>query len=148
MTQVLVNGHLYSDDGSTSRDMLNGGHRTWLLPMISDLMVEINAILGGSITASYNHVRPVTGATITATPGLSSFAIEPAGTIAALNVVLPATPVSGQIFELGTTQTITAISVTSPDGGVTVERGTEMLSAGGGMSWRYVSTDSSWHRRY
>lgn len=29
-------GHAYSDDGSTDRDMLNGGHAEWLLPMLQE----------------------------------------------------------------------------------------------------------------
>lgn len=42
MTNVVVNGNAYSDDGSSARDMNGGGHRTWLLPMIGDAMVGIN----------------------------------------------------------------------------------------------------------
>lgn len=36
MTQATLNGNTYSDDGTAARDMTNGGHRTWLLPMLSD----------------------------------------------------------------------------------------------------------------
>lgn len=36
MTAVTINGNTYSDDGSSARDMDNGGFRTWLLPMIGD----------------------------------------------------------------------------------------------------------------
>jgi len=41
MTQVTLNGHVYSDDGSAARDMQGGGVRNWLLPMMSDAAVEI-----------------------------------------------------------------------------------------------------------
>jgi len=41
MTQVTLNGHVYSDDGSAARDMQAGGVRNWLLPMMSDAAVEI-----------------------------------------------------------------------------------------------------------
>ena len=41
MTHVVVNGNAYSDDGSSSRDMRQGGFRNWLLPMISDQMIEV-----------------------------------------------------------------------------------------------------------
>lgn len=50
MTQVTVNGRTYSDDGSTARDMLNGGAKTFFLPLVSDTMVEI----GGSKTNADN----------------------------------------------------------------------------------------------
>jgi hypothetical protein len=148
MTQVTVNGNTYSDDGSTDKDMRNGGHRQWLLPMVSDTMVVINSILGGSFTVSFTHVRPTTGQTIIAGTGLGAFVIDPAGTIATLNVHLPPGPTAGQIFELSASQAITQIAVTSPDAGLSVEGGTDLLTAGGGMSWRYNSTDQIWYRRY
>jgi len=44
---VTVNGHAYSDDGSASRDMRNGGHKLWLLPLAADLVAE-----GAAATAS------------------------------------------------------------------------------------------------
>jgi hypothetical protein len=147
MTQVTVNGNTYSDDGTTSRDMQHGGHRQWLLPMISDLMVVINGLLGGSFTVSFSFQRPLTGATLTATTGLGAFVIQPAGPIAALNVVLPPGPTDGQIFELSTNQTITAMAVTAP-AGATVQQGSGMLTAGGGMSWRYHPADTTWYRRF
>jgi hypothetical protein len=50
MTGVLVNGHNYSDDGTSSRDMRDGGHRTYLLPMISDTMAVIAGLTGNPIT--------------------------------------------------------------------------------------------------
>jgi hypothetical protein len=40
MTQVTVNGNTYSDDGSTPKDMNNGGFRQHQLPMIIDTMVD------------------------------------------------------------------------------------------------------------
>jgi hypothetical protein len=43
MTQVIVNGNTYSDDGSTPKDMQAGGFRTHLLPMVSDTMVDTAA---------------------------------------------------------------------------------------------------------
>ena len=42
MTSTVLNGNAYSDDGSQSRDMRNGGYRNWLIPMMADAVVEIN----------------------------------------------------------------------------------------------------------
>ena len=146
MTQVLVNGNLYSDDGSTANDMQHGGHRQHLLPMISDLMVTINALLGGSFTISFSFQRPLTGATLTASTGLGAFVLQPAGPLATLNVVLPAGPTDGQIFEISTTQTITALTVTAPS--LTVNGGTGTLTSSGGLAFRFHAADSTWYRRY
>lgn len=44
MASVTINGNSYSDDGTAGRDMRNGGHRQWLLPMLNDLMVETKKV--------------------------------------------------------------------------------------------------------
>jgi hypothetical protein len=147
MTQVLVNGNVYSDDGSTPNDMQNGGHRQHLLPMVSDLMVVINALVGGSFGFTFQFQRPLTGATLTAPTGLGAFLIQPAGPIATLNIVLPPTPGNGQIFEISTNQTIATVNITAP-AAVPVRGSGQMLTAGGGMSWRYNTSDTTWYRRF
>lgn len=38
MTQVTINGNTYSDDGSTAKDMRNGGHRTHFFPLVQDVV--------------------------------------------------------------------------------------------------------------
>ena len=52
MTSVVFNGNAYSDDGSQSRDMRNGGYRNWMLPMLSDAAVEINIAKAAQTYAS------------------------------------------------------------------------------------------------
>lgn len=37
MSSVTINGNTYSADGSTTKDMLNGGHRTYFIPLCSDV---------------------------------------------------------------------------------------------------------------
>jgi hypothetical protein len=73
MSQVIVNGHTYSDDATATRDMQNGGHRDWLLPMISDTMVDINtklaqAVVVPAVSAATVYTRWDTG-TADANPG-------------------------------------------------------------------------------
>lgn len=145
---VTINGNLYTADGSKSgRYMEDGGFQDNLLPMFSDTMAVIAALLGGSFVISQSFQAPTSGATLTATSGLGAFIIEPAGTIAALTVVLPPSPTEGQIFELSTTQTITAISVSGASS-ETVWGAQQMLVANGGMSWRYRAADTTWYRRF
>ena len=40
MSSVTLNGNAYSDAGEAARDMRSGGHRSWLLPMLSDAVVD------------------------------------------------------------------------------------------------------------
>jgi hypothetical protein len=51
MTQVTVNGNTYSDDGSTAKDMLEGGYLEHLFPMISDTMVEVDNAAASALAA-------------------------------------------------------------------------------------------------
>ena len=53
MTNVVLNGNAYSDDGSSSRDMQGGGHRQWLLPMLGAAVVEVNAPVQGVLDAAF-----------------------------------------------------------------------------------------------
>mgnify|MGYP000278821114 CR=1 FL=1 len=41
MTMITANSHQYSDQGEASRDMRNHGWELWLLPMLSDVMFEV-----------------------------------------------------------------------------------------------------------
>jgi hypothetical protein len=52
MTQVVINGNTYSDDGTTAKDMLNGGHATHFFPMISDVVVVAGEVSTDAATAS------------------------------------------------------------------------------------------------
>lgn len=50
---TTLNGHDYGADGTHTRDMTNGGHRTWWEPMLDDLMVEVgNAATSASDAAA------------------------------------------------------------------------------------------------
>ncbi len=50
MTQITALGNTYSDDGTAARDMQSGGHRKWLLQMLSDVMAQILVYLGMAAT--------------------------------------------------------------------------------------------------
>lgn len=52
MTQVIANGNTYSDDGTAAKDMQNGGHRTHLLPMLSDVLTDVADAAADAATAS------------------------------------------------------------------------------------------------
>jgi hypothetical protein len=73
--------------------------------------------------------------------------LEPAATLASLTIVLPPSANDGDVFEIGSTRTITALTV-SPAAGQTVTGGSLMLAANGGISFRYRAANSTWYRRY
>lgn len=89
MTQVIVNGNKYSDDGTTPNDMQAGGFRTNLLKMISDLMVNMLANLttaAGSVAAAAQQVTLATQQV-----GLATTQANAAATSAASAVAAPGT---------------------------------------------------------
>lgn len=52
MSKITVDGNEYSDDGSAARDMQNGGHRTWMLPMLGDAMSMLDVASTAAATAT------------------------------------------------------------------------------------------------
>lgn len=112
---------------------------------------EWDAIFAGKADdpgSPYSYQQPLTGATLTATQHLGAFIIDPAGAIATLTVVAPTLAIDGQVFEISTTQTITALTITPAFGQTVKGGGPMMLTANGGVSWRYRSADDTWYRRY
>ncbi len=105
-------------------------------------------LLGNFGVLSYAREVPLTGDTITATQGLGAIHIDPAGAIAALSLVLPPSPVDGQVFEVSTSQDITALTVTAPGGTTVVGVTGNVLAASGGSSWRYDLSRDEWFPRY
>lgn len=52
MTQVTINGHTYSDDGTAAKDMLNGGHRTHFFPLVQDVVTVAGQVATNAASAS------------------------------------------------------------------------------------------------
>lgn len=67
MTSVVFNGNAYSDDGSQSRDMRNGGYRNWMLPMLSDVVVDLSASQSAASSSAAEAAASVTNAANAAT---------------------------------------------------------------------------------
>jgi hypothetical protein len=117
------------------------------------LQREFSALIVAEIVAelalqnSFTRSAPTTGATITMATGERRRVIDPAGTIAALTVVLPASPADGAVAEIMTSQIITALTVNAP-GGATTNGGALTPAADSGASWLYRAANTTWYRRY
>lgn len=107
----------------------------------------IRALRAFAALTSYKYRAPLSGDTITLDANDKALQIDPAGTIAALTVVLPPSPKHRDTVEISTSQTITTLTV-SPAGAETVMGGSFMLTANGGASWRYRSGNTTWFKRY
>lgn len=94
MTSALINGHAYSDDGTSGRDMTNGGHRSWLLPMLSDAMSECAGAASAASAAS-----AAAASALSAAAGWSG-ASDGTATVGSGSVALTIEP--GRQFRIGT----------------------------------------------
>lgn len=101
----------------------------------------------------YAYNAPLTGASITVAGTTRRLILEPAGTIAALTVVMPAAAdlTDNQLFGLCTTQIVTALTVTAGSGTTVLNAPTAMLvpvatGAGSCVEWVYRVTNTSWYR--
>lgn len=103
-------------------------------------------------SGSTQRVTPTTGSTITAAAANQKILIVPSGTLAALTVKFPASPINEQVFEIVTTQTITALTLQNSDAsGLTslpalTSGAFGTLNAGTMARWFYSSTDAAWIR--
>jgi hypothetical protein len=103
-------------------------------------------VQGGAMSnTTYSRSVPLTGATVTASAGEYRRILEPAGTLATLNLVLPSSPLDGDIYEIMSTQTITVLSVTA--GAKTVRGNIFTLNEDSGASWIYRSANTTWYVR-
>ena len=93
---------------------------------------------------------PSTGFTITMVSNYGStgsvLTLNPAGTLATGTINLPLKPIDGQIAEVSTTATITALTVSG--NGSTIKNAPTTLTAGSGFAYYYNSATAAWFRRY
>lgn len=99
--------------------------------------------------AAYSKQTPTTGFSITIGNLVETLILDPAGTLAAGTVTLPAAPQDGQIAEITSTQTITSLTV-SPNSGQSVKNAPTTLvpstSAPMGYRFKYVASNTTWYR--
>lgn len=90
--------------------------------------VLVPAVMTGAVA---QDAAPLTGATITLGAGVSQLVLDPAGTIAALTIVLPtaAQLIDGQELKVSSTQTITTLTVTAGANTTIVATATTTLGA-------------------
>jgi hypothetical protein len=106
--------------------MLNPGTR------MHDI-AELDAAYGpGTLTV----VTPLTATTVAFTQGQTIMYINPAGTIAALTVLLPPNPIQGQRAQMSFGQIVTALTVQTAAGGAVASTAG---AVGAEISYRYIN---------
>ena len=143
MTSVSINGHTYSDDGTSARDMTNGGHRSWLLPMLGDTMSECGvaaASADAAIAAAASASSVAAGwsgtssSTVSVGTGSKSITIEPgrqfrAGTPVLLYVTAtPGIRMSGVVTAYNSSTGVMSLDVQVAEGAGTHAAWTVVIS--------------------
>lgn len=95
-------------------------------------------LLGAPLSVQY--AQPTTGQTVTG-DGSRIILIDPAGTLATLTVVLPASPVNGQECIIAASQILTALTITG-----TIVGTLTTMALGGFARFVYSATASKWFR--
>lgn len=99
-----------------------------------------------------NYSTPLTGTTVTAAATDSTILLEPAGTIAALTVALPAATAlkDGQTIRIASTQTITALTLTPGTGTTIANPGATALTVSATTAYNYElmykASTAKWYR--
>ncbi len=100
---------------------------------------------GARCDASYSRQVPATGFAITIAAACGRLILDPAATLASGTIVLPAGPRDGQICNLSSSQTITALTL-SPNTGQSLSGALTSLGANGFAEYTYVASNTTWYR--
>ncbi len=100
---------------------------------------------GAQALEPYSYNTPTTGATITMAAYERRCIVNPAGTLAALTVHLPPSPVDKQVAGVASSQIITALTVASGTGGASLVGLPSSLAAGGAFTALYRSASTTWY---
>ncbi|MDB5584879.1 MAG: hypothetical protein JWR80_10055 [Bradyrhizobium sp.] len=113
------------------------------------VLIDVSSLGAGPTQYS----TPLTGVSITVAAGTRQVIVEPAGTIAALTLVLPAATglTEGQRLGFCTTQIITTLTLTAGTGTTIMNGPTAMLvpvatGAASCVEWIYVASTTKWYR--
>jgi hypothetical protein len=114
-------------------------------PTFTGTVSGITASMIGLTDTNYGYSAPTTGQTIQLANGINDYTVNPAGTIAALTVNLPTTPVDGQTITLSSTQVVTVFTLTAPSG--TLFNAPAAMATGQTIEYKYLATQGFWIRK-
>lgn len=94
----------------------------------------------------YVYNVPLTGFSITMTVDQSAVSLNPAGTLAAGTIIMPPTTVDGKIVTIYTTQTITALTLSTSNSATFAPAAVTTLAANATVGYVYDKANNQWHR--
>lgn len=97
---------------------------------------------------SFNSVQystPTTGSTVVSTASIANLVCNPAGTLLALTITFPASPVNGQTFGIAISQIITTLTLNTSDGS-TIDGTITTSSINSNGGWVYIASATTWFK--
>lgn len=105
-------------------------------------------ICKGRAEQGVDDQAPSTGFNITVASGTSILRLIPSGTLATGTITLPSSPVNGQILQIYTNETITALTISANSGQSLGNGIITTLSAGRGVAYQYNLSNTTWYQMY
>lgn len=117
--------------------------------LASGIDANANAITyKGTADQSYSLQAPSTGFSITIGAGVKTLLLNPAGTLLAGAVIMPAAPIDGQEIRIASDQTITTLTISPNSGQSLANSFVTGLTAGTGVGYIYNLSATTWYRIY
>lgn len=98
-----------------------------------------------AIGNNWQTVVGTDGGSSTISLNISSFYLNPAGTLSTYTITMPAAPFDGQIVRITSSQVVTTLTV-SANSGQTITAPLTAFTVGGFATWQYHSATSNWNR--
>lgn len=104
---------------------------------------DLNVV--GSIAHGYQRVIGTTGGSSTINDHVSSFILDPSGTIATYSITMPASPADGMELSVSSSQIVTALTM-SANTGQTLDGALSTFAANGFSRFIYIQATTTWYR--
>jgi hypothetical protein len=139
---------LFDGTHGSNVTILNGGSTVAAFSSGSAAITGSISHSAQEIDKSYSYSTPTTGTTVALATGTETAVINPAGTLAALTVTLPActSGYDGSIARYSSSQTITTLTLTATSG--SVSNAPTSLAAGSGHAMVCRGTNTTWFPLY
>lgn len=103
----------------------------------------VNALRDGR---GYLANVPTTGFTLTLTVGQSAISLNPAGTLATGAIVMPPTAIDGKTVSIWSSQTITALTLSTSNSATFTPAAVTTLAANSRIAYVYSVAANTWYR--
>jgi hypothetical protein len=146
--QVYCRGNLTAGDGGGGNYYWVSGSTVGLSDNGTTIIIPSGASsgywsrLGGG---GYTYLTPLTGTSITFGTYVKRLILNPAGALAALTIVLPASPPDGWEAYIASTASISALTI-SPNSGQSIANAASSLSSGAAIGYQWVAGQATWYR--